>query len=114
MLEPLLTELNPKAYPGTWQKILVEVSEIYNDIFQLKTIMAIDVKDIKLINESKLTVARDAGEKLIGYYEEIVKVLEEDKESEKNKSYYRSIINSKFNIAKSLSKMYSVDKNLRV
>jgi len=26
MLEPLLKELNPKAYPATWQKILVEVS----------------------------------------------------------------------------------------
>ena len=26
MLEPLINELNPKAYPATWQKILVEVS----------------------------------------------------------------------------------------
>ena len=23
MLEPLMKELNPKAYPATWQKILV-------------------------------------------------------------------------------------------
>jgi hypothetical protein len=36
MLEPLLKELNPKAYPGTWQKILVEVSEIINELFNLK------------------------------------------------------------------------------
>ena len=26
MLEPLLKELNPKAYPATWQRILVETS----------------------------------------------------------------------------------------
>jgi hypothetical protein len=25
MLEPLLTELNSKAFPATWQKILVEI-----------------------------------------------------------------------------------------
>ncbi len=37
MLEPLLKELNPKAYPATWQKVLVEVSEIINDLFNLKT-----------------------------------------------------------------------------
>lgn len=36
MLEPLLQELNPKAYPGTCQKILVEVSEIINDLFGLR------------------------------------------------------------------------------
>lgn len=35
------------AYPGTWQKILVEMSEVYNDLFQIRTIMAIDVKDGK-------------------------------------------------------------------
>lgn len=42
------------AYPATWQKILVEVSEIYNDLVQLKTIMAIDVKDRTQISENKL------------------------------------------------------------
>lgn len=36
MLEPLLNELNPKAYPATWQKILVEVSEIINDLFGIR------------------------------------------------------------------------------
>lgn len=34
-----------------------------------------------MINEGKLAGARNAGEKLIGYYEDIVKVLEEDKET---------------------------------
>lgn len=39
MLEPLLKELNPKAYPATWQKILVEVSEITNDLFSLRVML---------------------------------------------------------------------------
>lgn len=43
-----------------------------------------------------------------------MRVLEEDNDAEKNAQYYRSIINAKFNIAKSLSKMYSIDKNVRV
>lgn len=44
MLEPLLKELNPKAYPATWQKVLVEVSEIYNDLFSVKALLVLDVK----------------------------------------------------------------------
>jgi hypothetical protein len=36
LLEPLLTELNPKAYPASWQRILVEVSEIVNDLFNVR------------------------------------------------------------------------------
>ena len=40
--------------------------------------------------------------------------MEEDKDGEKNEQYHRSMINAKFNIAKSVSKMYSVDKNIRV
>lgn len=33
---------------------------------------------------------------------------------EKNEQYYRSIINSKFNVAKTYSKMYSLDRKIRV
>lgn len=36
ILEPLLKELNPKAYAGTWQRILVEVSEVINDQYTLR------------------------------------------------------------------------------
>ena len=36
LLEPLLKELNPKAFPGTCQRILVEVSEVINDQFNLR------------------------------------------------------------------------------
>ena len=113
MLEPLITELNPKAYPATWQKILVETSEIYNDLFQIRTIIAIDVKDMKW-NEEKLKACAQIGRKLISYYDQIVVVLLEDNDAEKNAQYYRSIINSKFNVAKTLSKMYSTDRKQRV
>jgi hypothetical protein len=76
--------------------------------------MVIDVKEGKPINEPKLEVARQVGNKLIEYYEEIIKTLENDTEAEKNAQYYRSLINAKFNIAKSLSKMYSNDRKIRV
>lgn len=114
MLEPLLKQLNQKAFPATWQKILVEVSEIYNDLFQIKTIIAIDVKELKLLNENKLLETRNLGLQLVKYYEQIIKVLEADNDTEKNEQYFRSIINAKFNIAKTLSKMYSIDKKVRV
>lgn len=74
MLEPLLTELNPKAFPATWQKILVECSEIYNDLFQIRTLMAIDVKDAKY-NELKFQECARLGTQLIKYYNQIVQVL---------------------------------------
>jgi hypothetical protein len=44
----------------------------------------------------------------------IIAELENDKDAEKNAQYYRSIINSKFNIAKTLSKMMSNDVKVRV
>lgn len=64
MLEPLLKELNPKAFPATWQKILVETSEIYSDLFHLRNIMAIDVKDQSKISEDKLIACAKLGEQL--------------------------------------------------
>lgn len=35
LIEPIFNELNPKAYADTWQKMLVEMSTIYHDIFNL-------------------------------------------------------------------------------
>jgi hypothetical protein len=64
--------LNPKAFQATWQKILVETSEIYNDLFQLMSIMAVDVKDGKSISDEKLKKCVDVGNKLIEYYKMII------------------------------------------
>ena len=41
-------------------------------------------------------------------------MLEDDKEATRDKQYYSSIINSKINIAKTTSKLLSVDRTQRV
>ena len=69
------------AYPGTWQKILVEMSEVYNDLFQIRTIMAIDVKDGKQKSDVKLKESVSLGNKLIAYYQAITDQLLNDKEA---------------------------------
>jgi hypothetical protein len=65
LLEPLIKELNPKAFPATWQKILVETSEIYNDLFQIITLIAVDVKEGKEVSEEKLKKCIEVANQLI-------------------------------------------------
>lgn len=36
LLEPIFKEINPKAYQAMWQKLLVTLAEIYNDMFEHK------------------------------------------------------------------------------
>lgn len=74
-----MKELNPKAYPATWQKVLVEVSEIYNDLFSIKTLMVLDVKNPP--NEVRLQEMNKIGFQSIFYFKEIIKALEEDKDT---------------------------------
>jgi hypothetical protein len=114
MLEPLLKELNPKAFPATWQKILVETSEIYNDLFQLLAVMAVDVREGQSVSDEKLRKCTEVGKKLIEFYGSIISELENDSSAERNAQYFRSIINSQFNIAKTLSRMMSNDVKVRV
>lgn len=76
--------------------------------------MAIDVKDQNKISEDKLVACAKLGEQLNEYYRQILVVLETDNESEKNAQFYRSIINSKFNIAKITSKLVSREPKVRV
>jgi KIF-binding protein len=111
MLEPLLKELNPKAYPGTWQKILVETSEIVNDLFSLRVAL-LSVKGFP--SEEKLGQTYELGRKSIGYFKEIIQTLIDDKDTPRNEQYFRSIINSKINIAKAASKLMSSDRKKRV
>jgi KIF-binding protein len=65
MLEPLMKELNPKAYPATWQKILVEVSEIINDLFSLRVTL-LGAKGFP--SEEKLAQSLELGKLSIHYY----------------------------------------------
>lgn len=66
MLEPLIKELNPKAYPATWQRILVQVSQIYNDHFNLRVANLTDGKGMP--SEEKINMSCQLGKKNISYY----------------------------------------------
>ncbi len=72
MLEPLLKELNPKAYPATWQKILVEVSQIVNDLFNIR-VASLGAKGFP--SDQKINNSCLLGKKSIGYYKQIIKAL---------------------------------------
>ena len=72
LLEPLIKELNPKAYPATWQKILVEVSEIVNDLFGLRVAL-LGAKGFP--SEYKLSQSVALGQRSIVYYRDIIQTL---------------------------------------
>lgn len=103
--------MNPKAYPATWQKILVETSEIINDLFSLRVAL-LGAKGFP--SEEKVNASCELGKKSMKYYKEIITTLVEDKETPRNEQYFRSIINSKINIAKASSKLMSSDRKKRV
>jgi hypothetical protein len=65
-------------------------------------------------NEEKIKQSAEYGKKSIFYYREILTQLLEDKECDKNEQYFRSILNSKINIAKNMSKLLSPDRKQRV
>lgn len=57
--------MNPKAYPATWQKILVEVAEIINDLFNFKVAL-LGVKGFP--SDAKINASSEMGKKSIFYY----------------------------------------------
>lgn len=50
----------------------------------------------------------------MGYYQQILQTLDEDKDTPRNEQFYRSLINSRINIAKATSKFMSSDRKQRV
>ena len=54
------------------------------------------------------------GKNSIEMYEKIAELLQNDKESERNDQYYHSVVNAQFNCAKAYSKIYSLDKQIRI
>ena len=99
ILEPIRKALNPKAYPGFYDNLIVELAEIYNELTE-------NLLNNSIINGKKTKIEKinGYGLKTIEMYKEIENVLLEQKE-DKNKDYYQSVINTKFNIAKAFSRL---------
>lgn len=91
----------------------MELSEIMNEIFDMRCSLYFGVKG-KLPSEKKLKEMNDSGFKAIEYYQMIEKTLLDLKDVEKGETYYQSIVNAKFNIAKTYSKLMTVEGKDRV
>ena len=75
ILEPLIKELNPKAYEATIQELGVELSDIYQTMFDIKydTIQAATTKPKKADIEQMNTL----GQKSIDYSKSILTTIME-------------------------------------
>lgn len=116
LLEPVHKQLNPKAYPGFVQKLLVELAEIYNEMFENRFNEYFLSNNSQKPKKIKLDAMNNYGFMSIKSYEEIEKILmeQEKEQKEKSKELCQSIINTRFNIAKAYNKIYGVDKRERV
>lgn len=116
LLEPLQKQLNPKAYPAFYQKLLVELAEIYNEMFENR-FQEYFIKSEIRPKKNKLDAMNMYGYKSIENYENIEKILVEQQKEEKDsltKDHLQSRINTRFNMAKAYNKIYAVDKRIKV
>lgn len=109
LIDPLRIALNPKAYPAFYEKLVVEAAEICNEICELSGVELLKAKKTDKIIEKINTF----GFKCVEMYTEIEKLLEEQKEN-RDKHYYQSVVNTKFNIAKVFSRMIGKRKHEKV
>jgi len=115
LLEPLQNQLNPKAYPAFCQKLLVELAEIYNEMFENR-FHELFLKNDAKPKKNKVDAMNKYGFAAIGEYQKIEKMLLEQQKEQKDqpKEHYQSIINTRFNMAKAFNKIYAADKKEKV
>ena len=109
LIDPIRIVLNPKAYPVFYEKLIVESAEICNEICELSGVELLKAKKTDKIIE-KINVF---GMKCVEMYREIEKILEEQKEN-RDKNYYQSVVNTKFNIAKIFSRLIGKGKTEKI
>ncbi|EGR30687.1 kif1 binding protein, putative [Ichthyophthirius multifiliis] len=114
LLEPIYNELNPKAYIETSQKLLVEIAEIYNDMYTIKFQELFVNNQNKTPKPSKIAEMNKWAKKAIEHYEKISSLLFEDKDMVRDTQFHHSVINAKFNIAKAYSKIFEQEKKDRI
>ena len=117
---PLYKQLNPKVYIGQWREICIELAAICNNIFDLRRVELfvndnqVDFKDKKIRNKVKQMT--EEGLMSIDVYEQICAFFEtEDYKDESEKDeYIQSVINARFNIAKTYNGLVPIDVKVRV
>lgn len=116
LLEPIQKQLNPKAFPAYTQKILVEIAEIYIEMFENR-FHELFLKGEAKPKKAKVDAMNQYGQAAIAAYEKIEKILlEQQKEQKENmpKEHYQSLINARFNMAKTYNKIYTNDKQEKI
>lgn len=63
---------------------------------------------------SKIKELNSQGQKAVEAFEKIAKLLIEDKDATKDSSYYHSVVNARFNIAKIYSKLIGQEKKDKI
>ena len=116
LLEPIGKELNPKAFPAYTQRILVELAEIYIEMFENR-FHELFIKGENKPKKGKIDAMNHYGQEAVKKYEMIEKILlEQQKEQKENmpKEHYQSLINARFNMAKTYNKIYTNDKHEKI
>lgn len=74
LLTPILEAINPKAYQNTHDKLLVEVAEINNELYEL-IYQHIHIDDFSVKNKKMGDKLNKAAQNTIKYYKKIIESL---------------------------------------
>ncbi|CAD8144570.1 unnamed protein product [Paramecium octaurelia] len=114
LLLPVFNSINPKAYQEIYEKLLVDVAEINNELYEF-IVKFNEIDDIQGGKSKKLTEKMNkACLNAIQYYEKIVEQLKLLEDNQRDQAYYLSIIRAYLNIAKAQSNYFSKDKKIKV
>lgn len=119
-LMPLYKNLNPKVYIGPWREVCIELAAISNSIYELRrgelflNEKHIDFKDKKV--RIKVKQMTDEGLMSIDIYEQICAFFgtEDYNDESEKEEYIQSVINARFNIAKTYNGLVPEDVKTRV
>lgn len=113
ILEPIIKSINEKVYVMQWQEILLELSEIYSELFDKKLDLFYSTKKQK---QGLIKEANSYGEKSANYYQLLINYLDNEfkKEGEKSLDDVNTIITVKLSLSRLLTKLMLPDKNKRV
>lgn len=111
ILEPIINSINEKVYVMQWQEIILELSEIYSELFDKKLKHTNKKTKQNVINE-----ANNLGEKSLFYYNLLVNYLDNEfkKEGEKSFEDVNTLITIKLSVSRLYSKFIFTDVRKRV
>jgi len=104
LLEPIVTELNPKAFENTWQILLNELGEIYNEMFEMKADEAAKISKTKKagITESLVSETNSYGLKCVEHLSQVIEFYERSmvNQPESKEEFLDAIVNKKLIIGR--------------